>query len=128
MPIKTKAKHILIVEDNKDMQEIYKIFFSDRIEKYKIEIAGDVQTALGKIKKRLYDLVILDIVMEPMAGDAFYIYLRTHKETKHIPVIIVSVLRAELLKKLEAMNHVSILNKPITKEQLLDKIDKTLFQ
>ena len=33
-----KNKSILVIEDNKDMQEMYKIFFSDKKEEYKINM------------------------------------------------------------------------------------------
>lgn len=124
--IKAKTKHILIIEDNKDMQEIYKIFFSDQTEKYTIEIIGDSQAALKRLKEEDFDLLILDIIMQPISGDSIYVYLRENLKNRNTPVIVISVLTSGVLKNLKKMNNISIFQKPITKEQLLKEIDEIL--
>ncbi len=124
--VEAKTKHILIIEDNKDMQEIYKIFFSGQKEKYMIEIIGDSKAALKRIKEEGFDLVILDIIMQPISGDSIYVYLRENLKNKSVPVIVVSVLAPEVLKNLKKMNNVMLLQKPIAKEQLLKEIEEVL--
>ena len=69
-------KNILIVEDDKDMREIYEIFFSDQKDKYLFDFESNAEEALKKLKVKKYDLVLLDIIMEPMSGDAFFMHVR----------------------------------------------------
>lgn len=119
-------KNILIIEDDKDMHRIYEDMFKTEGKKYKIEILDDATIALKRLKEEKYDLVILDIIMEPMSGDSFFVYLRENIKTTDIPVLIVSVLSPDTLVQLKKINHVQFFQKPITKEQLLKKIDEIL--
>lgn len=128
-------KNILILEDDKDMQGMYKIFFSDQEKKYDIEIENDATVALKRLKEKLFDLIILDIIMEPMFGDSFFLYLRGDEKTMRIPVLVVSVLSPDTLGRLKKIDHVDtidkpvtldFLQKPVTKQQLLKEVDKML--
>jgi len=122
---KGKAKQILIVEDEKDMQEIYRDMFHDE-NGYEIDIAAGVEEAIKRIQEKAFDLVILDIIMEPMTGDSFCIYLRENLNRKDIPVIVVSVLEPSLLGRLKKISSFEFLQKPIKKGQLFQKIEEVL--
>ncbi|MBL7081782.1 MAG: response regulator [Candidatus Omnitrophica bacterium] len=125
--VDSKVKQILIVEDNRDMQELYKIFFSDQQDKYSIDIESRADVALKKIKEKTYDLIILDIIMEPMTGESFFSYARQEVKTVFTPILVVSVLSPDTLVKLKKINHVDFLQKPITKEQLMQKIKERFW-
>jgi twitching motility two-component system response regulator PilH len=121
-----KPKKILIVEDQKDMQTIYASYFAGE-KGYSIEIASDGQRAIRKLDLGPFDLVIMDVIMDPMPGDTLFVYLKSVAETKNIPIIVVSVLGQELLqgfKKVEGEVH--LLQKPITKVALFEEIDRIL--
>ena len=82
-----KARRILIVEDSKDMREIYKSFFKNHSGRYRIDMEGDAQTALERVKKTPYDLIVLDIIMEPMTGESFLVYARENSSTSEVPIV-----------------------------------------
>ncbi len=124
--VKTKTKNILILEDDRDMRDMYKIFFKDQEPKYSIDIEDKAKEALKRLKQKEYDLIILDIIMEPLPGDSFFVYVRDNKKTVNIPILVVSVLSHDALELLKRINHVRFLQKPITKEQLFEEIDKIL--
>lgn len=115
------VKFLLIIDDDKDMQEMYRIYFSGQ-DRYAIDIESNAEIGLKKITQKKYDLIILDIVMEPMSGDAFFFCVRSRKKTATLPILVVSVLNRYTLEPLKKINHVSFLQKPITKEQLMEKI------
>ena len=115
-------KRILIVEDDKDMQEIYRDIFKGEEAKYSIDIEGDAEQALQRIEKEAFDLVILDIIMEPMSGDSFLVHLRNRPKTKKVPVIVVSILKDQTLAALKQLGNVYFFQKPITKEKILAKV------
>lgn len=119
-------RQILIVEDEKDMQEIYRDMFSDQAEEYEIDIESNAAAALRRLKERTFDLIILDIIMEPMSGDSFFVHVRDDIKTMNLPILVASVLKPDLLEQLKKMDHVYFLQKPITKEQLLEKINDIL--
>lgn len=118
-------KRIMIVEDDESTQEIYRDIF-DKERRYFVNIVDTAESALKALRADAYDLVLLDIIMEPMAGDSFLIYLRKDPRTANIPVIVVSVLGEEILKTLRKIDRVKILQKPITKEVLLKEMTQAL--
>jgi len=117
-----RMKRVLIVEDDTDMQEIYRNMFKDQADKYKVEILGDAVEAFRRLKKEIFDLVILDIIMEPMPGDSFFACARDDAEVREVPILVVTVLNPDDLAHFKKINHVDFLQKPITKEELFAKI------
>ena len=124
--MKTNIKNILIVEDEKDMQEMYRLYFNDCRDRYRVDIEGRGGAALNKLKAKNFDLILLDIVMEPMSGDSFLYYARQDKRTENTPVLVISVLDAEILESLKKLDHVDFLQKPVTQDQLIEKIEGML--
>jgi CheY-like chemotaxis protein len=118
-------KRIMIVEDSLDMQEIYKDLFSDKANEYAIELMTDSKAAYERVLKGGYDMVILDVIMDTMDGNTFYILLRLqeNKQVKNIPVLVVSVLNPNDLGIFNGSSNVDFLQKPITKQQLFGKIE-----
>jgi DNA-binding response OmpR family regulator len=119
-------KSILIIDDESAMHEIYKDVFRESLNKYEIEIQTNGVIALEWLKEGKVDLVILDVIMEPLPGDSFLVCLRNDKKTKDIPVIVVSVLDHSALGALKRINNVQIVHKPFKKEVLLENIDMLL--
>lgn len=123
--VKGKLRKILIVEDDKDMQEIYRDIFRDE-SNYEIELESDPLDGLKKTKQKAYDLIILDIIMDPIPGDSFFVYLRDEDKIKHIPILVVSILGEDSLELLKRLGQTDFLKKPIKKEELMKKINKIL--
>ena len=123
--VKGKLRKILIVEDDKDMQEIYRDIFRDQ-DDYEIELESDPLEGLKKTKQKAYDLIILDIIMDPIPGDSFFVYLRDEDKIKHIPILVVSILGEDSLELLKRLGQTDFLKKPIKKEELMKKINKIL--
>ncbi|MFC1804433.1 response regulator [Candidatus Omnitrophota bacterium] len=120
-----KAKKILIVEDDRGMQQIYRDMFKERSRNYTIEIKDDAESAIKRLEQEAFDLIILDIIMEPMGGDSFFVYLRRGKMLD-VPILVVSVLSPSSLKNLKKIDHVSFLQKPIKEDQLFKRIKEIL--
>ncbi|MFC2149175.1 response regulator [Candidatus Auribacterota bacterium] len=118
-------KRILIVEDSEEMLDIYRMIFKNEAG-YEIELEKDAETALRKVKIKSYDLIILDIIMTPMLGDSFFVYVKDDKRTSEIPVLIVSVLDPEGMGRLKSVGRTDFLRKPVTREQLLGKVREML--
>ncbi|MBD3426793.1 MAG: response regulator [Candidatus Omnitrophica bacterium] len=115
-------KKILIVEDNLEMQKLYRNMFRPRQGEYDIEIEGDARKAFKRLAEKTFDLVILDIIMEPMDGESFFACLREDSKKKDIPVLVISVLDGEGLEYMKKLKKVDFLQKPVTINELMDKI------
>lgn len=121
-----KTKRILIVEDAPDMLYIYRSIFDRYKGKYEIELENDAREAFKEMKKKRFDMVILDMMMAPMDGETFHAIVRDDPDTKRVPIVIVSVLHPEDLVHLKKFNHITILRKPIAEERLMKEVKKII--
>lgn len=79
---------ILIVEDDIDISNMLKIFFTGQ--GYSVEVAARGNDALELCRKQLPDLIVLDIMLPDMDGYAVCRALRTTTRTSHIPIIFLT--------------------------------------
>lgn len=79
---------ILIVEDDFDISNMLKIFFAGH--GYSVEVAARGSDALEMCRKKLPDLIVLDIMLPDMDGYAVCRALRTTTRTSHIPIIFLT--------------------------------------
>lgn len=77
----------MIIEDNKDLQDIYKINFEDA--GYQVIIEGDGLYGISAVVEKMPDVILLDIMMPNMDGFSF---LKAIKDNTGIsvPVIVCS--------------------------------------
>ncbi|MFQ5422077.1 MAG: response regulator [Anaerolineae bacterium] len=79
---------ILIVEDDFDISNMLRIFFSGQ--KYNVEVAARGNDALEMCRKQLPDLIVLDIMLPDIDGYEVCRQLRTSTRTSHIPIIFLT--------------------------------------
>ncbi|MCP5094603.1 MAG: response regulator [Chloroflexi bacterium] len=79
---------ILIVEDDFDISNMLRIFFTGQ--GYNVEVAARGSLALEQCRKKLPDLIVLDIMLPDMDGYAVCRQLRTTTRTSHIPIIFLT--------------------------------------
>lgn len=120
-----KESFILIVDDNPvNLQVLGNIL---REQQYKTAVAKDGDTVLKFVKKRLPDLILLDIMMPKMDGFEVCRQLKCDETTREIPVIFISALTdtAEKLKGFHA-GGVDYITKPFQKEEVLARVSAHL--
>ncbi len=120
------AKKIMIIDDEKDFQEIYALMLEGR--GYNLIYAYDGEEAMQLLDDNIPDLIILDMVMDMVTGDTFFLHLKGFKEFSDIPIIIISSIPQKQYKSLIKMDQTLVyLNKTaLTKERLLEEVDKKL--
>lgn len=79
-------KHILILEDEKDIAEVLKLYLE--AENYIITIVDNGQKALELMEKNKYDMALVDIMMPLMNGYEFIKHVRNYDV--NLPIIIIS--------------------------------------
>ena len=109
---------VLIVEDEKALVELLEYNFKQ--EGYIVETAMDGEIALDKITFKPPDLIILDWMLPKISGIDLCQRLRKHKETKNIPIIMLTARGEEndRIKGLE-MGADDYVTKPFSINELL---------
>jgi DNA-binding response OmpR family regulator len=79
---------ILIVEDDFDISNMLRIFFTGH--EYQVDVAARGSDALEQCRKSLPDLVILDIMLPDMDGYEVCTQMRQTTRTSHIPIIFLT--------------------------------------
>jgi CheY-like chemotaxis protein len=118
---KMAKKHILVVDDEKDIVE----FLTQLLEDNGYEVTGASNGAQGMemVLKSQPDLILLDLQMPQETGTSLYRKLHNKKQYKDIPVIVISGLSTNYL----ALNKsIPVLDKPPEEEQVLQAVAKAL--
>lgn len=80
--------HIMVVEDDIDIANMLRIYFTGQ--GYEVHVANKGEQALEMIRQQLPNLIILDILLPDMDGFAVCKQLRTGSRTNHIPIIFLT--------------------------------------
>lgn len=117
---------ILIVDDEpRNVQLLCNILNE---EKYRFEFATDGEEALEWVDNKLFDLILLDIMMPGMDGYEVCEKLKSDPGTRHIPVIFLTAKREEEdIKRGFEVGGVDYVTKPFFASELLARI-KTQFE
>jgi len=82
-----KEQSILIIEDNKDLQE----YLSEKLGKYyEIYTSNNGSDGLTQTFERVPDLIISDVVLPAMSGKRVTVEVKSDIRTSHIPVILLT--------------------------------------
>ena len=83
-------KEILVIEDEKDIQNIIKAFLENA--GYKVETADDGLDGINIIQKNKFDLILLDIMMPKIDG---FVVCEMIRKNSNVPIIILTALTDE---------------------------------
>ncbi len=120
-----EKKHtVLIVEDNRDMQQFINRLLSNR---YHTKLANHGKDALDVLSKETIHLVVSDVMMPEMDGYSLLEEVKNNKELRKIPFIILTALNNEdhRLKAL-TLGVDDYLGKPFLPEELLARTHNLL--
>ena len=122
------AKKILIVEDEKRFQEMYSMILVEK--DYDLTFAYDGDEAMQILEDNKPDLIILDMIMDMVTGDTFFLYLKSYGEIADTPVIIISSVPQKKYKSLKKIdpNLLFVDKAALTKEKLLEVVEKKLAE
>jgi DNA-binding response OmpR family regulator len=79
---------LLIVEDAPDIQMLLNIYFSSQ--GYDVHVAGRGSDALDLVRKKIPNLVLLDVNLPDMLGYDIGKAIRANTRTRHIPIIFLT--------------------------------------
>jgi DNA-binding response OmpR family regulator len=107
------AERILVVEDNNDLRELYKIAL--RTAGFQVTQASDGLTALRAIEADQPDLIVLDLRLPLISGFEIQ-YEMTQLKAAHVPIVVVTALPRE---QTSGLNVARVLHKPVMPETLV---------
>jgi class 3 adenylate cyclase len=116
---------VLIVDDNEDNR----IVLARRLERQGLSVAAaeNGREAIELLKKGLFDLMLLDIMMPEMNGYQVLEYLKTDPELGEIPVIVISAVdELESIVRCIELGAEDYLTKPFNRVMLRARIGATL--
>lgn len=79
---------VLLVEDDSFLANIYKTKFE--MEGFKVTVAGNGELGLKEAKKKIPDVILLDILLPKMDGFTVLEHLKEDSELKNVPVILLT--------------------------------------
>jgi CheY-like chemotaxis protein len=121
-----KQSRILVIDDSTTNIVLLEAILTEK--GYLIETALNAKDAFMRIEKQVPDLILLDLLMPKVSGFEFLDQLRKDEKTKNTPVIVISAINTddENRQKIEKLEAVAFLRKPIDIQYLVSKVDEVL--
>jgi len=119
-------KKILVIEDEKDIQELLQLYL--KRDGYEVHIARDGETGLRKASQERYDLILLDLMLPQVDGLEICRSLRSRPQTADIPIIMITakVEESDRIVGLE-MGADDYITKPFSPREVLARV-KAIFR
>jgi two-component system, OmpR family, alkaline phosphatase synthesis response regulator PhoP len=112
---------VLVVEDEADIREL--IRYNLEREGFAVEEAADGAQAFERIRRRVPDLLVLDLMLPGMPGLEICRQLRAGRETAHLPILIVTAKGTEVDKVLGLeMGADDYVVKPFSPRELVARV------
>lgn len=127
----TDTKKILLVDDDPDFREINRTVLEAY--GYETDEADNVQKAIEKIHNGIFDLVILDLMMEDRDSGFQVAYaVRQNEKTRNLPILMLTSAQEktgfnfEFSQDQEWMKVDDFAAKPLKPSELIAKVEKLL--
>ncbi len=118
-------KHILVVDDEADLVEL--VSYNLKKEGFVVDSASDGETALIKVRKGKYDLLILDLMLPGIQGIELCRILRNDSKTASLPIIMLTAKGEEVDRILGLeMGADDYLTKPFSPRELIARVKAVL--
>jgi DNA-binding response OmpR family regulator len=126
----TKIPKVLLIDDDPDFVEATRIVLESK--PYEVIISYDGDDGLRKAREESPDLIILDVIMPVKDGFSTAEQLKKDAGLKNIPVIMLTSYAEKgsgssiAMSGGLAMETEDYIDKPVTPEELLKKVEKYL--
>ena len=118
-----RSKRILIVDDEKDITDTFKIALEQQQEGFEVITYNDPDLALSQFKENWFDLILLDIRMPKMTG--FELYRRLNEIDSKPKVCFITafdIYYDEFKKVFPSLEVKCFLRKPISTSDLVEQV------
>ena len=119
------AKQIMVVDDDSTILEFMHLALS--FEGYHVRVSTTGRELHQVDPRELPDLILLDVKLIEEDGRVICTQLKTHEQTKHVPIIMISAHVSERRLRQDCPAD-DVLAKPFDLQTLLDKVEQQLAQ
>jgi len=124
---------ILVVDDQEPMRLLLAQILAQEL-KVEVTLAGTCEKALRLADEKVFDLILLDLLMPGIGGFEVLKRIRAGSANKATPVIVVSVLGASImdedeivsLGRAKALGANAVVSKPFTRTSLMTAVKEQL--
>lgn len=117
------ARHILIIEDNRDLVHLLEVHLGDLA--YEVESVYDGEAGFAKIESNSYDLIILDLMLPGL--DGLELCRRVRAKSDYTPIIMLTAKTSELDRVLGLeIGADDYITKPFSIRELLARVKALL--
>ena len=109
-----------MVDDNQDLVHFFRLYTANTPYHITHLLAGE--QLFEQIPTIKPDIIVLDVLLPGRDGWELLSYLRSHAETRSIPVIVCSVVKREALAL--ALGAALYLPKPVRRRQFIQALDQ----
>lgn len=118
-------KSVLIVDDNDDILEVLQIILE--IEGHKVHCLADAKQLNNAVRSFRPDLILLDIMLGEEDGRDLCKNLKSHVETSHIPIIMISASHGMLSLEEKKCSAEAFIPKPFEIDDLLANVKRVVL-
>lgn len=115
---RSKSRRILIVEDDRSLAHMYRATL--RFEGFDVDTAFDGESALRQIDQHRPDLIVLDLHLPRLGGEAIVDEIAATPALRRTPVVVVTGSDANIAVEQAA----ALLRKPCEPDRLLSVIER----
>ena len=116
-----QQQDILIVEDDAEISLVFKLFLID--EGYHVDVARNGLLAMDQVSEHQPDLILLDLNMPIMDGEAFALRYRS-EFGRHTPIIVITAAPPPGFES--RIDNTQVLKKPVELDLLLEVVEQSL--
>lgn len=120
LPLAKTTVSVLVVDDNPDLVHFFRLYTANTPYIITHLLAGE--QLFEQITTIKPDIIVLDVLLPGQDGWELLSYLRSHAETRSIPVIVCSVVKREELAL--ALGAALYLPKPVRRRQFIQALDE----
>jgi len=114
----TKRRTLLLVEDDSELREFFRVALTNA--GFDVRVAADGWQALQRLDAQTPEVIVLDLVLPGLTGEAVLAELAGQAQTRNIPVVVVTGTNLTPT----VANVACVLRKPVTADQLIAVIDR----
>ena len=119
-----EGKKVLIVEDDEDISMIEEAYLEAA--GFHTEILSDGKAVLSRLKQESFDLILLDLMLPGMTGEAVLDQIR-QKQKKEMPVLILSAkVSVQDKVKLLRLGADDYITKPFDPEEVIARVEAAM--
>ena len=116
-------KKVMVVDDDSDVIYTVKECLKDY---YNVVGFESGKEFFRKLELEIPDIILLDIMMPEMDGWQVIKRLKDNESLKDIPILIVSALKDNVVRNAGGFYAEEVIEKPFSREEILDKINSIL--